>query len=124
MDERRTRRVSEAVREELIELVGFEMADPRLLPVEINLVNVSPDGRHAHVLIAVNGDEKVQKDAFAALEHAQPYLRHQLARRLTLRRVPELHFEADAGASGEDRIERLLARARKTRGHDEKLPSK
>src|SRR5260370_21856922 len=123
MDERRTRRVSEAVREELIELVGFEMADPRLLPVEINLVNVSPDGRHADVLIAVNGDEKVQKDAFAALEHAQPYLRHQLARRLTLRRVHELHFEADAGASGEDRIERLLARARKTRGHDEKLPS-
>jgi ribosome-binding factor A len=124
MDERRTRRVSEAVREELIELVGFEMADPRLLPVEINLVNVSPDGRHAHVLIAVNGDDKVHKDAFAALEHAQPYLRHQLARRLTLRRVPELHFEADAGTSGEDRIERLLARARKTRGHDEKLPSK
>src|ERR1700731_882946 len=100
MDERRTRRVSEAVREELIELIGFEMADPRLLPVEINLVNISPDGRHAHVLIAVTGDERVKKDAFAALEHAQPYLRHQLARRLTLRRVPELHFEADLGASG------------------------
>ncbi len=124
MDERRTRRVSEAVREELIELIGFEMADPRLLPVEVNLVNVSPDGRHAHVLIGVRGDESVQRDAFAALEHAQNYLRHQLARRLSLRRVPELHFEADLGSESEDRIERLLARARKTRGHDEKLPSK
>src|SRR5947209_10862336 len=101
MDERRTRRVSEAVREELIELIGFEMADPRLLPIEVNLVNVSPDGRHAHVLIAVSGNEQFQKEAFAALEHAQPYLRHQLARRLTLRRVPELHFEADQGTSGE-----------------------
>ena len=48
----------------------------------------------------------------------------QLARRLSLRRVPELHFEADLGSSSEDRLERLLARARKTRGHDEKLPSK
>ena len=124
MDERRTRRVSEAVREELIELIGFEMADPRLLPVEVNLVNVSPDGRHAHVLIGVRGDESVQRDAFAALDHAQNYLRHQLARRLSLRRVPELHFEADLGSESEDRIERLLARARKTRGHDEKLPSK
>jgi hypothetical protein len=28
------------------------------------------------------------------------------------------------GSSSEDRLERLLARARKTRGHDEKLPSK
>jgi ribosome-binding factor A len=124
MDERRTRRVSEAVREELIELIGFEMADPRLLPVEVNAVNVSPDGRHAHVAIGVRGDEKIQRDAFAALEHAQNFLRHQLASRLSLRRVPELHFEADAGSTGEDRLERLLARARKTRGHDEKLPSK
>jgi ribosome-binding factor A len=124
MDERRTRRVSEAVREELIELIGFEMADPRLLPVEVNAVNVSPDGRHAHVVIGVRGDEKIQRDAFAALEHAQNFLRHQLASRLSLRRVPELHFEADAGSTGEDRLERLLARARKTRGHDEKLPSK
>lgn len=124
MDERRTKRVSEAVREELIELIGFEMSDPRLLPVEVNQVGVSPDGRHAHVAIGVRGDEKVQRDAFAALEHARHYLRHELAKRLTLRRVPELHFEADTGSEGEDRIEILLARARKTRGADEKLPSK
>ena len=112
------------MREELIELIGFEMADPRLLPVEVNLVHVSPDGRHAHVIVGVRGEEKVQRDAFAALEHAQNYLRHQLASRLGLRRVPELHFEPDLGSSSEDRLERLLARARKTRGHDEKLPSK
>jgi ribosome-binding factor A len=124
MDERRTKRVSEAVREELIELIGFEMSDPRLLPVEVNQVTLGPDGRHAHVRIAVRGDEKAQRDAFAALDHARNYLRHELARRLTLRRVPELHFEADAGSEGEDRIEVLLARARKTRGADEKLSSK
>src|SRR5713226_7287568 len=114
MDERRTRRVSEAVREDLIELIGFEMSDPRLLPVEVNQVNLSPDGRHAHVLIGVRGDDKVQREAFAALEHARHYLRHELARRLSLRRVPELHFTADLGPDSEDRIERLLQRARKT----------
>jgi ribosome-binding factor A len=43
---------------------------------------------------------------------------------LSLRRVPELHFEADVYAEFENRIERLLQRARKTRGQDEKLPSK
>jgi ribosome-binding factor A len=124
MDERRTRRVSEAVREDLIELIGFEMSDPRLLPVEVNHVDVSPDGRHANVGIGVRGDERVQRDAFEALEHARHYLRHELARRLSLRRVPELHFEHDPGSESADRIERLLARARKTRGHDEKSPSK
>jgi ribosome-binding factor A len=124
MDERRIRRVSEAVREELIELIGFEMADPRLLPVEVSHVHVSPDGRHAHVLVGIRGDEKVQSEALAGLEHGRHYLRHELARRLSLRRVPELHFEADAGGELEDRIERLLYRVRKTRGQDEKSPSK
>jgi ribosome-binding factor A len=124
MDERRIRRVSEAVREELIQLIGFEMSDPRLLNVDVTLVNVSPDGRHAHVLVGLRGDEKVQKESLAGLDHAKHYLRHELARRLSLRRVPELHFEPDAGAEVENRIERLLHRARKTRGQDEKLPSK
>jgi ribosome-binding factor A len=124
MDERRIRRVSEAVREELIELIGFEMSDPRLLAVEVNHVDVSPDGRHALVLVGLRGDDKVQREALAGLDHARHYLRHELARRLSLRRVPELHFDADPGAESEDRIERLLQRARKTRGQDEKLSSK
>ena len=124
MDERRIRRVSEAVREELIELIGFEMSDPRLLAVEVSHVDLSPDGRHALVLVGLRGDDKVQREALAGLDHARHYLRHELARRLSLRRVPELHFEADAGADSEDRIELLLRRARKTRGQDEKLPSK
>jgi ribosome-binding factor A len=124
MDERRTRRVSEAVREELIELIGFEMTDPRLLPVEVGAAHVSPDGRHAHVSVVIRGDEKARKDAFEALEHASRRLRHELAVRLSLRRVPELHFEADTGLGEEDRIERLLQRARKSRGQDEKQSSK
>jgi ribosome-binding factor A len=124
MDERRIRRVSEAVREELIELIGFEMSDPRLLAVEVSHVNVSPDGRHAHILVELRGDERTRREAMAGLEHAKHYVRHELARRLSLRRVPELHFEAGAPAGAEERIEILLNRARKSRGQDEKLPSK
>ena len=33
MDERRTLRISETVREELSEIIGFETSDPRLLAV-------------------------------------------------------------------------------------------
>ena len=73
---------------------------------------------------AAASDAKVQAEALEGLEHGKHYLRHELARRLSLRRVPELHFEADAGGELENRIERLLHRARKTRGQDEKSPSK
>jgi ribosome-binding factor A len=122
MDERRTLRVSEAVREELSEIIGFETSDPRLLPVTVSEVHVSPDSRHARVLVVVRGDSREQKDALAALDHARHFLRHELAARLSLRHVPGLHFEIDRAEGVENRIEVLLKRAKKSCSHDENQP--
>src|SRR5579863_4489719 len=119
MDERRTLRVSEAVREELSELIGFETADPRLLAVEVVEVHVSPDGKYASVKVTVRGTEREQKQSMAALDHAAGFLRHELASRLTLRHVPELHFSQDRNPDVESRIEFLLKRAKKSRGRTE-----
>ncbi len=115
MDERRTLRVSETVREELSELIGFETSDPRLEVVEVREVHVSSDARHARVKVAIHGNEHEQNQALAALDHARHYLRHELASRLTLRHVPELLFEVDDNADVESRIDFLLKRARKSR---------
>src|SRR5262252_7441754 len=116
MDERRTLRVSEAVREELAELIAFELDDPRLLEVEVTDVHVSPDGRHARIRVAIRGADTRQKEALEALDHARPYLRHELGVRLSLRHVPDLHFEPDRHPDADSRIEFLLKRAKKTRG--------
>src|SRR5450432_175041 len=115
MDERRTLRVSEAVREELAEIIGFELEDPKLLAVDVTEVHVSPDSRHASVKVAVRGTEREQAQALAALEHAQAFLRRQLASRLQLRRVPELHFDRDKNPNVESRIDFLLKRVKKSR---------
>jgi ribosome-binding factor A len=122
MDERRTLRVSEAVKEELAELVGFEMDDPRLATVGVTEASVSPDARYAHIKVAAGGNERERRDALAALEHASHYLRRELATRLALRRVPELHFELDRHAGADSRIDFLLKRAKKSRGSAEKQP--
>jgi ribosome-binding factor A len=122
MDERRTLRVSEAVREELAEIIGFETEDPRLLAVEVIEAHVSPDGRHATVKVAIRGTEKQQRESMAALEHARHYLRHELAIRLSLRHVPELHFDQDRNPDVESRIDFLLKRAKKSRGRTENQP--
>jgi len=119
VDERRTLRVSEAVREELAEIIGFETADPRLLAVEVTEVQVSPDGRHANIRVGIRGNEREQKESLDALEHARHYLRHELATRLTLRHVPELHFEHNRNPDVESRIDFLLKRAKRSRGRAE-----
>jgi len=118
MDERRTLRISEAVREELSEIIGFETSDPRLLAVDVSEVYVSADGRNANVRVAVRGGEREQNESMAALEHARHYFRHELATRLSLRYVPELHFQRERYADVDSRIDFLLKRARKSRGRN------
>ena len=119
MDVRRILRVSEAVKEELSEIVAFELDDPRLLDVDVTDVQVSPDSRHAAIKVALRGDQKQRNQAMAALDHASGYLRRELASRLQLRHVPELHFEPDKNPDVESRVDFLLRRARKSRGRHE-----
>jgi len=107
-------RVSEALREELSEIIGFETEDPRLLAVDVTEVHLSQDGRHANVRVGVRGTEAEQEKSLAALEHARGFLRHELASRLSLRHVPELHFMRDKNQDVENRIDFLLKRAKKT----------
>ncbi len=83
---------------------------------------VSPGSKHATVKVSLGGGERDQRLAMAALEHARIYLRHELASRLSLRRVPELHFEPDHYPDAATRVEILLKRAKKKRAQTENQP--
>ena len=118
MDAHRTGRVSEAVREELSEIISFELEDPRLSDVVVTEVHVSSDMRHAHIKVGVEASNPQPGKALKALEHAGAYLRHELAHRLGLRKTPELHFAIDEHPEAPARVELLLKRAKKTQGHE------
>ena len=49
MDEIRFARVAEAIREEVSELISYEMTDPRVADVQVTEVLVSPDLRKARI---------------------------------------------------------------------------
>ncbi len=108
MDPHRVERVSEALREELAEIIAYEMSDPRLAGVTVLEVQVGPDLKRAHVVVQAS-----RADALEALEHARQYLRRELAARLSMYRVPELFFEAQTPDSPAARVDELLARLRK-----------
>ena len=118
MDARRILRVSEAVKEELSEIIGFEMEDPRLAEVDVTDVMVSPDSKHATVRVALRGGGRQARKSLEALEHASSFLRRELAARLQLRHVPELHFAEDKNPDVDYRIDVLLKKARKTRARE------
>jgi len=114
MTDHRVERISEAIREELAEIIGYELSDPRIGSATVTDVQISPDKRHAFVRIGVGpGDDKQQ--TLAALDHAKNFLRRQLSARLDLFRIPDLHFEADIASELGGRMDHLLKRVRKGR---------
>jgi ribosome-binding factor A len=120
MDSHRAGRVSEALREELDEMIGYELSDPRIVDASVTEVLISPDMRHAQVRLHMGPDTNEQRQMIDALEGARYFLRRELARRLNLFRVPELHFEADVTRAANGRMDQLLKRVRRGRPRDEK----
>lgn len=118
MDTHRNERVSEALREELGELIAYELSDPRIGDAVVTEVLVSPDMRHAQVRLHLSEKPAEQRDTIRALDGAKHFLRRQLAERLNMFRVPELHFEADLSPIEKHRIEQLFKRIRRGRPRD------
>jgi len=122
MDSHRTERLSEALREELAEMIAYELSDPRIGDVTVTEVLVSPDRKHAQVRLHLSDEDRKKQASIQALEGARHFLRRQIAHRLNLFRVPELHFEADVLSTEAGRMEHLLKRIRRGRPRDEEHP--
>ena len=118
MENHRRERVSEALREELGEIIAYELSDPRIDEVTVTEVLVSPDMKRAQVRLHLSDEPARQQEAIRALDGARHFLRRQLAERLSLFRVPELHFEADVLANASHRMEQILKRMRRGRPRD------
>lgn len=106
---RRPERVADMLREEITQIVGYELEDPRVAMVTVTDVRVSDNLRDARVYVTVAGTEKEITDALAALRHAASYVRKQLGFALSLRHTPEIHFMRDTVEEHAERVDHLLA---------------
>ena len=105
---RRTERTADTLKEEIAQIVGYELEDPRLTMVTVTDVRLSSDKRAARVYVTIAGDEKEHEAALAALKHAAPYVRKQLGLSLNLPRTPEIHFVRDRVEEEGERVDQLL----------------
>jgi ribosome-binding factor A len=101
-------RLAEALKEEISEVVGFELDDPDLQNATVTDVEVSPDMRDAKVYVLVTGDEPVIKRTMRNLQHASGFVRQQVALNLDLRFAPHIHFARDTAEENAARVGSLL----------------
>jgi len=114
----RTDRLDSQIRAELMELLQREMKDPRVGFATVTRVETARDLGSARVWISVLGTPEEQRAALAALTSAAPWLRRQLAERLTIRQVPQLDIRHDDSIEAGDRVLRLLNQLEAERGDE------
>jgi ribosome-binding factor A len=104
----RTDRIDELLRQEITEILAREVDDPRIGFATITDVETTPDLRHARVQVSVIGQAEERRTTLAALGHAMPFVRHELGKRLRLKRIPEFHLDLDDSVERGTRILHLL----------------
>jgi ribosome-binding factor A len=104
----RSRRIAEQVQRELSDIIRVELKDPRVGMITITDVEMTPDNAHAKVFFTVLGQQPRIDEAAAGLQHAAGYLRSELAQRIKIRVVPQLHFEYDASVERGIRLSQLI----------------
>jgi ribosome-binding factor A len=109
-------RVNTQMQREISEIILRELRDPRLDEfVSVTEVSVSPDLRYAKVFVSSMGGQEKEAQILGALGSASGFLRSELAKKIRLRRMPELHFQWDNSIEKGDRILRLIDKV----SHDE-----
>ena len=107
---RRVERVASLIRRELSELFINGLRDERVHHgmITITEVDLSGDLQHCKIFVSIYGSIEDQKDVIAGLQSATSFLKGELARRLQMRRAPELIFQLDRGIEQGTNVLNLL----------------
>ncbi len=91
----RMRRVDEAIRQVVGDVLAGEMKDPRVGFITVTDVRTSADLSHARVYVSVLGDADVRRASMDGLDSAHGFLQRRVAAELRLKRTPTLEFTYD-----------------------------
>lgn len=91
----RTDRIDELFRQEINLILTKEVDDAKIGFATITGVETQPDLRHAKVLVSVIGSPETRRATISAMGRHMPFVRHELGKRLRMKRIPEFHLELD-----------------------------
>ncbi len=114
-------KVGETIRHALAEIFARDEIDDEILQrhsLTVSEVRMSADLRLATVYVLPLGGSEAE-EAVAHLEQHKRYLRGLLAKRVSLKFMPELRFKVDTSFETSARIDALLARPEVARDLEE-----
>ncbi len=120
---RRVERMASLIRREISELLVNGIKDERvsLGMVSVTQVEVAGDLQHCRIFVSIFGSDENRQTALAGLKSAAPFVKGELARRLNLRRTPEVQFLLDRGLEKGSTVLGLLSQLGEERQKREPL---
>jgi ribosome-binding factor A len=107
----RSLRVADQIQRELAEILRTELKDPRVAMITLTGVEVTADYAHAKVFYTLMGGAEERAATEVGLKQAGGFLRSQIARRIKLHSIPQLHFIYDASVERGFELSRLIDEA-------------
>ena len=91
------------------EIIQFELKDPKVGFVTITDVQVTNDNSYAKVFVSFLGKQERAEAGLKALNRSKGFIRSALAKRLSIRKTPEINFQLDNYLEQGNKIERILS---------------
>ncbi|MBF0488559.1 30S ribosome-binding factor RbfA [Candidatus Magnetominusculus dajiuhuensis] len=104
---KRSQRVGDLLRQEISEIVLSRIKDPRLGFITVTDVELSDDLKTAHVFISVLKKGELSK-TLKILNAAAGFIRHEAAKNVKLRQIPNIVFAEDISLAYGMKIDGLL----------------
>lgn len=102
-------KVAGLIQKEISSIIQFEMKDPKLGFVTITDVRVTNDLSIAKVYVSFLGQQARKDAGMKVLERSKGFIRSELAKRLSMRKVPDLKFMHDDSLEKGNKIEKILS---------------
>lgn len=113
---KRTDRLNSLLKEVISEVIRRDVRNPHVTElVTVTRVQITPDLRHAKVLISVIGSEQDKVETIEALNSAAGFIAVQASHKVVIRYFPELKFTLDDSVDKHMQIEELLDKLNKER---------
>jgi len=104
----RAQRIADRIREEISEMLIFDIQDPRVTSAYVTDVTVDRELAFADIYVYSSQGSDVAEDILSGFTHASGFLRSELANRIELRNFPQLRFHWDPTPERADHIEKLI----------------
>ncbi len=93
---------------EISDIIHFSLKDPKVGFVTVTDITISNDLNYAKVYVSFLGKDERNQAGLKALNHAKGHIRSELAKRIKVRKMPELTFLLDDSLERAERIEGII----------------